>query len=365
MSRRAPGPILERRSRGPLGPVDKGPVHNGPLHKGLLHIGLVLIGLVLMGLAAVASLAIGPFPVAPDQALIAVFAPDGSVAHTVVQTTRVPRTGAAIAVGAALGVSGAILQTITRNPLAAPGLLGVNAGAALAVVALTVVWEGPPPLAAAAGVAVLGAAAAAMAVWLLAARTGMAAEPTPLRLTLAGAALTLLLTALTTALLLMDARALDETRLWLAGSVAGRPADLVARLGIAIAVALGAALALARVIAVLGLGREVALGLGVGTAAARAGAIAVATTLAGLAVALAGPVGFVGLAAPHMARALAGADPGRVLVLSAPIGATILLAADIAARSVAAPQETPVGVATALFGVPVFIALLRRRRSWA
>lgn len=313
---------------------------------------------LLLGLGMVVSVAFGAAPIPLDAVVDALLAPDGSVDHLTVRTLRVPRALIAVAVGAALGTAGALIQGVTRNPLASPGILGINAGAALAVVGATFLTGASGALVYA-GLAFLGAGVTGGAVYLLGSlgRTGA----TPIRLILAGAAATALLTSLTMALLLLDQGTLEQIRFWLAGSLAGRDLDLFLHLLPPLAVGMVLALAVGSRITTLALGEDVAAGLGQHTTAVKLAAAASVTLLAGGAVAVAGPIGFIGLVIPNAVRPLVGVDYRWVLPYSAVTGALLLLVADVAARLVIRPEEMPVGVMTALVGGPVFIYLARKK----
>src|SRR5690606_13182974 len=266
---------------------------------------------------------------------------------------------AGLLVGASLAVAGAIMQALTRNPLASPGLLGVTAGAAFAVVTAVLVL-GHPPLSTYALLALAGAGLAGALVDGLAAATG-AAGNSPLRLALAGAVLAAFLGALTTALLLLDQNTLDQVRFWTAGSLAGRDWELLRLTAPYMLVGLALGLPLARQLTTLSLGDDVARGLGQGSAAVKLSAAAAVVLLAGGAVALAGPIGFVGLVAPHLARFLVGVDYRWVLPYSALLGAALVTVGDIGARLAVRPQEIPVGVLMAVIGAPFFVYLARTR----
>jgi len=283
---------------------------------------------------------------------------DGSEEDLIIRTLRVPRALIAGLVGAALGVAGGIMQGLTRNPLAEPGILGVNAGAALAVVG-AVFFLGVSSLSTYALFAFLGAGVAAAIVYSLGSmgRGGM----TPMKVTVAGAAMAALLSSLTTAMLILSQQTLDEIRFWLAGSVAGRDLELLLQVLPYIAVGLLLALSLGRQITTLNLGDDVAVGLGQKTAWIKALAALSVVLLAGSAVAIAGPIGFVGLVVPHLVRFFIGVDYRWILPYSAILGAILLVGADVAARLVIRPQELPVGVMTALLGAPFFIYLARWR----
>lgn len=314
----------------------------------------LLLGLIVLLLAALASMAFGTADIQPTKVWAALVAFDGSTEHLIIRTVRVPRALIAAAVGGALAVAGALMQGLTRNPLAAPGILGINAGAALAVV-LAVFLLRTGSLALYAWFAFGGAAAAAASVYVLGSlgRGGSS----PLKLTVAGAALTALLSSLTTATLILSQRTLDEIRFWLAGSVAGRDLDLLVQVAPYLVLGLVVALLMGRQITTLNLGEDVARGLGQGTVWVKAAAAGCIVLLAGGSVAVAGPIGFVGLVVPHAVRFFVGVDYRWILPYAAVGGAILLLLADVAARLVIKPQELPVGVMTALLGAPLFIHL--------
>lgn len=323
----------------------------------LLLAGLV-VGLGLLGLSMLSSILFGAADIGPATVWAALVAFDDSTDHLIIRTLRVPRALVAAAVGAALALAGAIMQGLTRNPMADPGLLGIEAGAALAVVA-AVHFLGVGSLALYAWFAFAGAALAAAAVYVLgsAGRGG----PTPLKLTVAGAALAALVSSLTTGILILDQRTLEQVRFWLAGSVAGRDLDLLLQAAPYLAVGLIVALALGRQITTLSLGDDVARGLGQRTGWIKAAAALTVVLLAGGSVAVAGPIGFVGLVVPHVARFLVGVDYRWLLPYAALLGGTFLVLADVLGRLVLRPQELPVGVMTALVGGPFFVALVRWR----
>jgi iron complex transport system permease protein len=284
----------------------------------------------------------------------ALFRFDGSTNHLIIRTVRLPRAILAIVVGASLAVAGAITQGLTRNPLAAPDILGVNVGASLAVVLATFInGDGGNQWA----FAFIGAAIAAMVVYALGTlgRSGL----TPIKLVIAGAALSYFLGSLTTGILLLNQRTLDDIRFWLAGSLGGQDwAGLTAVLPY-IVVGLASSLTLGRQLTLLAFGEEVAQGLGLKTAWVKLGAATVLVLLAGSAVALAGPIGFVGLIVPHVVRFGVGVDYRWILPYAMVMGGIFLSVADMAARLVISPQEIPVGIMTALVGAPFFIYLAR------
>jgi len=331
----------------------------------LARVGARATGLLLavgcLALVCLASLAVGSKQVPLRDVLDAFFAYDpASDAHAIVRDLRVPRTLLGLLVGGGLGAAGALMQGVTRNPLAEPGILGVNAGAALAVV-LAIQFAGASSIVVYAAVALVGAAAASVLVFALGgtARGG----PTPVRLALAGAVLTTLLTSLTSAVLVFDASTLDEFRFWAVGSLAGRDPEVVLSVLPFIGTGLLLAFLSARSLDALALGDDVARGLGHDVVRVRLVAGAGFVLLAGGAVAAAGPIAFVGLAVPHLARAAVGSDHRWVIPYSIVLGAAMLLASDVVGRMVARPAEVQAGVVAAVVGVPVFLWIVRRRKA--
>lgn len=324
---------------------------------------ILLLGLLIcagaLALAMAGSIAFGAAHVAPADVWGALFAYNPlSSEHAIIRTLRVPRSAAAALVGAALGVAGALMQGLTRNPLADPGILGIETGAALGVITAVYVLD-VSSLRLYALFAFAGAALTAGAVFGLGSlgRAG----PTPLRITLAGAALTALLASWTTGILLFNQQTLEEVRFWLAGSVAGRELGLLAQAAPYLALGMGLALALGRQITTLALGDDLARGLGQRTGWVKFLTAVAAVVLAGTAVAIAGPIGFVGLVVPHAVRFLVGVDYRWLLPYSAVAGALFVVCADMAARLVLRPLELPLGVMTALIGGPFFVYLVRWR----
>jgi len=277
----------------------------------------------------------------------------------VVLDLRVPRTLIGLVAGAALGLAGALMQGLTRNPLADPGLLGVNAGASLAVVAAISVFGVTSP-AGYVWFAFAGAALAAVLVYLVASgRNG----PTPLSLTLAGAAVTAVLTSLITLVLLRDLDTLGQYRFWSVGSLVGRDASTVLPLIPFLVVGAVLALVLGRGLNGLALGDDVARGLGQRVGLTRVVAGVAIILLCGSATSLAGPLVFVGLVVPHLARRMIGTDYRWILAYSVPLGAMLLVLADTVGRLIAQPAELEAGIVVALIGAPVLIALVRRDRA--
>ncbi|QGZ53204.1 iron chelate uptake ABC transporter family permease subunit [Streptomyces sp. QHH-9511] len=314
---------------------------------------------VVLVLLSLTSIALGTKAIAPDRVIELLLRPDGSEESGIIHQMRLPRTEFGIVVGAALGMAGALMQGLTRNPLADPGLLGISAGASLGVV-LTTGLLGITAVHGSVWFAFAGALAAMALVYALGSAGGGGA--TPAKLALAGAAVSALLQSLVSALLLFDAAALGDYRFWAVGSLTGQPAAMLTDVlpFIAVGAALAATTAPALNSLALGEGVATALGQKVGLVRLRGGAAV--TLLAGGAVALCGPIAFVGLVIPHVARFFTGPDHRWILLYSALLGPSLLLAADIAGRLVARPDELHVGIVVAAVGAPFFIMLVRRRR---
>ncbi|MEU3206034.1 iron chelate uptake ABC transporter family permease subunit [Streptomyces cyaneofuscatus] len=311
------------------------------------------------------SLGLGALQIPPGDVLKALLGrPTGPRIEDVIWSVRVPRTALGLAAGAALGLSGCVMQALTRNPLADPGILGVSAGAAFAIV-LAAGVAGIGSLPGYIWFAFAGAMAASIVVYLLG-RMGRSGS-TPVKLALAGVAVTAVLSSLTSAIVLTDPAALDRFRFWSAGSLANQDVSTVLRilpfLGIGALLALASAPALNS----LALGDDVAASLGRKLGLVRLQGVVAVTLLTGAAVAVIGPVVFIGLVVPHVARALAqsaglGPDHRWLLPLSAALAAGLLLGADILGRVIARPVEVQAGIIVAFIGGPFFIALVRRRR---
>ncbi|MGX1309585.1 iron complex transport system permease protein [Amorphus suaedae] len=321
---------------------------------------LVALGALcaLLPVASACSVSLGHTAVPVRDMVDAIVAFDGSREHLVIVTIRLPRVLAGLLAGAGLALAGAIMQAITNNPLASPSLLGINAGAAFAVVlAISVVGAGAQHTFVWAAFA--GAAVSAVLVSLVGSIGP--AHHAPVKLILAGAVLTAFLTSLTTAILIYDRGALDSVRLWTAGSLTGRTMSEVRAVAPYMAAGFVAALAFPRQLAVLSLGADVSRSLGQSPVVWRGVAAIVVILLAGGAVALAGPIGFVGLVVPHVVRLTVGTDYKWLLPYAAVGGALLVLTADTLSRILFASQSFPVGVTMAMIGAPFFIWLARSR----
>nr|WP_235355320.1 iron ABC transporter permease [Aliterella atlantica] len=318
----------------------------------------LIVGLAILLICFIHSVRLGAIDIPLGQILASFIAFDGSDNHLIVQTIRLPRSLVAILVGSSLAVSGALMQGLTRNPLAEPGILGIESGAALFVVA-TIFIFGSSSLSILTLAAMLGAAATAIVVYGLGslARGGA----TPLNITVAGAAITALISSLNTAILILSQQTLEQIRVWLAGSLNGVDVNILLQVLPFASVGLIFAFALGRQITTISLGEDVAKGLGQQANWVKILTAISVVLLAGSSVALAGPIGFIGLVVPHIVRFFIPADYRWILPYSAITGATLLLVADIAARVLLKPQELPVGVMTALVGGPFFIYLAKSK----
>ncbi|WP_241691616.1 iron chelate uptake ABC transporter family permease subunit [Streptomyces sp. GZWMJZ-114] len=322
--------------------------------------GGLALALVVLALAVLASLAIGAKSVPLDTVWNTVLHHDPSDDdQTVVTSLRLPRTVVGLLAGAALGLAGTLMQGLTRNPLADPGLLGVNAGASFAVV-LAIGVLGVTTFTGYVWFGFAGAALAALLVHLVGSFGGQGA--TPVKLALAGAAVSAGLMSFTRAVLLSDTKTFDQFRFWEVGSLAGRGLGVAAQAGPFLAVGAVCALLSGRMLNTLGLGDEAARGLGQNPALARVFCSASVVLLCGAATALAGPLGFIGLTVPHAVRAFTGPDHRWTLPYTMVLAPALLLVADVLGRVVARPGEIEVGIVTAVIGAPVFIALVRKSR---
>jgi iron complex transport system permease protein len=279
-------------------------------------------------------------------------------AHAAVHTFRLPRMLTALSVGAASAMAGALVQGLTGNPVAAPDILGVNAGGVLAVVIATT-FAGISDPGALVWAAFPGAAIAGAVVYAIGAARGLGSGMA--RLLLAGAAVSALLAALSMVVLILSQDTFEQMRFWLAGSTAATSLTSYVAVLPYFVVGLLGALLLSGPVGTLALGNDVARGLGQRVAATRLAVAAVVVLLAAASVSVAGPIAFVGLVAPHIARIVIGFDPRWTVPCAGLVGSSLLLASDLSARVLLAPREIPVGIVTAMLGAPVFIALVRRR----
>ncbi|MEU7143334.1 iron chelate uptake ABC transporter family permease subunit [Nocardia sp. NPDC046473] len=324
-----------------------------------LAMGLVLL-LAVLAFAVLLSIAVGSRALTFPTVVDALFHYNpADVDHAVVRDLRLPRTMIGVLVGIALGLAGSIIQGATRNPLADPGLLGVNAGAALFVVL---------------GISVLGLSSVTSYVWFGFAGAAVAGAvvyfvsslgrdgATPMKLALAGAAVTAALQSVTSGLLLTDTTTFDQYRFWQVGSLAERDLPTIGQALPFLAAGMVLALLSARMLNALALGADVARALGQNVPVARGIAALAVVILCGAATAIAGPIAFVGLMIPHAARLITGPDHRWLLPYAAVLASILLLVADVVGRVIARPAEVQVGVVTAVIGGPLLIILVRRRK---
>ncbi|UUW89182.1 iron ABC transporter permease [Nocardioides sp. WV_118_6] len=315
--------------------------------------------LLVLAVLVVASLLFGSRPLAPTDVVTALFRDNGD-AHTIVVEQRIPRTVLGLLVGLALGLSGALMQGMTRNPLADPGLLGVSAGAAFAVVLGTILAPGASG-AAMVWFSFVGAGLTTAAVYVIGSLGGRGRSPATLVLT--GMAIGAVLAGLTQLLVLFNERAFIAARAFYAGSLQGTDWALIGQVAPFLVVGTAVAAFAARGLNAVALGDDVAAALGVRPWAVRVLAVVGVTVLCGAATAAVGAVWFVGLMVPHVARWITGPDQRRILAWSAALGALLMVGADVVGRVVVIPDEVPAGVVTAMLGAPVLIALVRRRTA--
>ena len=329
------------------------------LESGWTRAGGLLVALGVLVVVVLCSIAFGSKSISLGTVWQALVEADGSNDHLIVRSLRVPRTLLGLGVGAALGLAGALMQGVTRNPLADPGILGVDAGAALAVVIAIYTFD-VSSLSQYVWFAFVGAGLASVIVYLLGSLGRGGA--TPVKLALAGAALSALLTSLTSTVLLLDVQTLDQFRFWVVGSLAGRDSEIISQVAPFLVVGVVLALLSARSLNTLALGEDVARSLGQRVHLARGLSALAIVVLCGSATAAAGPVAFIGLTVPHVARAICGPDYRWILPWSLVLAPTLLLGADVLGRVIARPGEVQVGILTAFLGAPFFIALVRRRK---
>nr|WP_249417092.1 iron chelate uptake ABC transporter family permease subunit [Streptomyces sp. TS71-3] len=313
-----------------------------------------------MAVAVLLSLAVGSRSLPLPEVAHALLHHDGSDPASVVWDVRVPRTMAGVLAGAALGAAGDLIQALTRNPLADPGLLGINAGAAgglvfaLTVLGLTSLW-------ASLWFAMLGAVISSLLVYVLA--SGGRGGATPERLALSGAVIAAVFTGVSQTMMLLDAQTLDELRFWSVGSLSRSGDTTLAALTPFVAAGLILGLCLVKPLNAMALGDDTARALGTSLNTTRALGLVAVTLLCGAATAAVGPLVFVGLAVPHIARLVVGADQRWMLPLCILLAPALLLLADVLGRIVVRPDELDAGVITAVIGAPVFILLVRHRRT--
>ncbi|WP_149550771.1 FecCD family ABC transporter permease [Streptomyces marokkonensis] len=327
-----------------------------PNRRAIRVLGL-LVSVVILVLVALASIAVGAKELSLEQVWHGLFDASGTYGDVVV-ADRVSRTVLGLLAGAALGLAGAVLQALTRNPLADPGLLGINAGASAAVVT-AITFFGVTSLSGYVWFAFFGAAAVGALVWFLGGSRGA----TPVRLALAGTAISAALYGYLQAIMILDDAALGRMRFWTVGSLASGSDSTIEQVVPFLLAGSLLALALARPLNAMAMGDDTAKALGAHLNRTRALSMLAATVLSGAATAACGPIMFVGLMVPHVVRSFTGPDQRWILPYAAVLSPVLLLGADVLGRIVARPAELQVGIVTAILGGPVFIFLVRRRRT--
>lgn len=331
------------------------------MNKGILARSNKITGLCILAaavmIAMICSVLFGVTQISLHTVIASYTAFDGSNEHLIIRSTRVPRALIAAAVGAALAVAGAYMQGLTRNPLASPSVLGVNSGAAFFIIGTYALFS-EISMHVLTWVAFLGAAVAVTLVYVLGSlgRDGM----TPIKITLAGAAMSAFFSSMTQGIQLTSGKAFEQTLFWLVGSVADRELSMLTTVFPYMGVGLVLAFIMAGQMNVLSMGEDIAVGLGQRTAVIKVMAVLIILLLAGGSVAVAGPIAFVGIIIPHIARYLVGTDYKWVIPYSTLLGALLLLVADIGSRFIAMPKEVPVGVMTALVGIPFFVYIAHK-----
>ncbi|WP_310728413.1 iron chelate uptake ABC transporter family permease subunit [Streptomyces sp. N2A] len=333
------------------------PAPTAPRRRHALRSAGLLVSVAVLAAVVVLGIAVGAKQIPLDQVWHGVFHYSGTDTDVVVHDVRIPRTLLGLLAGAALGLAGTVMQALTRNPLADPGVLGINAGASAAVVS-AISFFGVTSLTGYVWFAFAGAAVVSVAVYVL----GGTRNATPVRLALAGTALTAVLVGYINAVNLMDTAALDKMRFWTVGSLAAATMPTVTHVAPFLAVGGVLALLLARPLNAIALGDDQARALGTRLTRTRVLAMVAVTLLCGGATAACGPIVYVGLMVPHVVRALTGPDLRWILPYSAVLSPVLLLGADVLGRVAARPGELQVGIVTAVIGGPVFIYLVRRRR---
>lgn len=339
-------------------PADAAPHAHAHTARGRL--GSWLLSLLALALLCLASIAIGSQTLPLATVFHALLHPGHTNADLIVTDLRMPRTVLGLLVGAALGVAGALIQALTRNPLADPGVLGVNAGASLAVT-VGIAYLGVHSIHGYVWLALAGAVVTTVAVYAIG--TGGRGGPSPARLVLAGVGLAAVFSGITSTIALSKQSVFEGALNWSAGSLAGRPLSTSVAVLPFIVVGLVMAAAISRDLNAIALGDDLAAALGSRAVAVRVVAVVAITLLAGAATAAAGPIAFVGLMIPRFARWITGPDQRWILAFSLTLGPCLLLASDVLGRIVMSPSELPVGIVTAFVGAPVLIFVARRMRT--
>lgn len=347
--------VAERAEPATVGPASKAKP-GADARRGAVRAAGLLGALGVLFVVLAASVAFGAKPLAPAEVWAGLVDP-GAESYVIVNEMRLPRTLLGLLAGVALGLAGAVMQSLTRNPLADPGLLGINAGASAAVVSAAA-FLGVLTFDGYVWFALAGAAIVSALVYAV----GGGRSATPARLALAGAALNATLFSYVSAVMLLDSGSLEKMRFWTVGSLADAHGTTVLRVLPFIGAGVVVALALARPLNALALGEDSARSLGANPARVRTAAIAAVTLLCGAATAACGPIVFVGLMMPHLVRAFTGPDLRWVFPYCALLAPVLLLGADVLGRILARPGELQVGIVTAVLGGPFFLYMVRRAR---
>ncbi|MGP0225252.1 FecCD family ABC transporter permease [Paenarthrobacter sp. NCHU4564] len=310
-------------------------------------------------LVLLSSVMVGTLFIPPGQVLELLLHSGQGYAADVIWQLRLPRTLIGLAVGAALALAGSLIQAVTGNPLAEPGLLGVNSGAAVAVVVAIGVLHINAPVTYL-WLALAGALVASIGVSILGGSRSRSANPA--RLLLAGAAVSAAMGAVVSAISLSDRATYEQFRYWVVGALGWPSLEVLGATGPILLLGMVVALLLARPLDTLALGEDISRGLGMRVGAVRAGVLVAVTLLCGAATATCGPVGFIGLATPHIARALLGPSYRRTIPFQLMLGPILLLGADVIGRVIAMPAEVETGIVTAFIGAPIFLFILARRK---
>ncbi|OEH91756.1 FecCD family ABC transporter permease [Bacillus solimangrovi] len=326
------------------------------MNKRVFQIVLFIAGLILLLIGLVLSVSVGAVDINFSTVIGAILSFDQSKEHMIISTIRLPRAIIGAIIGMNLAVAGALMQALTRNPMASPQIFGVNAGASLVVVSATVLLPNISP-STLVYFAFIGAAIGGLVVYTMASSGGSIA---PVKLALAGMAVHLFFSSITEALIIFNETTTEAILFWLAGAIDGSTWNDIGIIMPWSLVGLLISILLSRSISVFSLGEDVAKGLGQKIEIIRIVSGITVIVLAGSSVAIAGPIGFVGLIIPHITRAIVGIDYRVVIPFSALFGALLLVYADVASRFIAFPFESPVGIVTALIGAPFFLYLARK-----
>lgn len=321
----------------------------------------LFVAIFLLAVVVFLSLMIGTKPLSFGVVWEALFSPNSSYDHTIIYESRIPRTVVALAVGPAFGLAGAVIQALTRNPLADPGILGVNAGAAFAV-ALAVGVFSITTISGYIWFALIGAFVATVAIYIIGGGAGKK-SPAPEQIVLAGVAMAAALNGITTALSLIDSRAFAGMLNWRVGSIARKGLEDLGPILPFLLIGLIVALFIAPALNAIAFGDDRASSLGVNVNKIRIFGLIAVTLLAGGATAIAGPIVFLGLMVPHCVRWFVGPDQPWIFVYSVIVAPIILLLSDIIGRVVMSPAEVPVGIITGFVGAPILLILVRRRKA--